>query len=82
MLARNEIEKIVESIWKDILTVEQVEKSDDFFLLGGDSLLAIELATRISDELDIEIPLEPLILDGTYEGILQACIEARSTNDG
>lgn len=39
----NEIEKSVLTVWKDIFQLEEISVNDDFFELGGDSLLAIQL---------------------------------------
>jgi thioesterase domain-containing protein/acyl carrier protein len=44
----------------EILNVESVGLNDDFFELGGHSLLAIKLATRVKDELGIDMPLATL----------------------
>ncbi|HEV3372499.1 MAG TPA: alpha/beta fold hydrolase [Xanthobacteraceae bacterium] len=38
-------------IWEDILTIDKVGISDDFFELGGDSLQAVELFVRVEKAL-------------------------------
>ncbi|PJI09448.1 MULTISPECIES: hybrid non-ribosomal peptide synthetase/type I polyketide synthase [Clostridium] len=43
---RNEIEKILVKVWKDILNSKKIGITDDFFSLGGDSIKAIQLASR------------------------------------
>ncbi len=48
------------STWKDILGVTEVELSSDFYSLGGDSILAIELLNRIEKKFKIEIDLTEL----------------------
>ncbi|WP_282796165.1 non-ribosomal peptide synthetase [Streptomyces sp. CC224B] len=40
-----------------VLSVERVGMSDDFFELGGDSLLATRLTSRISNEMGVRVPL-------------------------
>ena len=44
---RNEAEEQLAAIWQDLLGVEQVGIYDNFFQLGGQSLLAIRLIARI-----------------------------------
>lgn len=44
----NEIEQLLCSIWQDVLTIENVGINDNFFALGGDSILAILMVSRSS----------------------------------
>ncbi|MEK8107169.1 phosphopantetheine-binding protein [Micromonospora sp. M12] len=39
----NAVETVMAEIWESVLHVRDVGPDDDFFALGGDSLLAIEL---------------------------------------
>ncbi|MGE5402693.1 MAG: amino acid adenylation domain-containing protein [Ignavibacteriales bacterium] len=47
-------EKLCE-IWKELLQVERIGLTDNFFKLGGHSLIAIRLTSRIHKEFNIEI---------------------------
>ena len=47
-------------IWADLLRVETVGAWDNFFALGGNSLLAVQFAARISDELGFDVPVRTL----------------------
>ncbi|MBO9203417.1 MULTISPECIES: non-ribosomal peptide synthetase, partial [Niastella] len=42
----NEIEHALATIWQDLLGVERVGIHDDFFELGGDSIIAIQVVSR------------------------------------
>jgi acyl-CoA synthetase (AMP-forming)/AMP-acid ligase II len=44
---RTPVEKALAGLWAEILQVEHVSVHDDFFALGGDSLLATHLLARI-----------------------------------
>jgi amino acid adenylation domain-containing protein len=66
---RNESEKTLVKIWAAILGegVRTVSVTDDFFQRGGHSLKAMELASRLHEELDIEFPLEEIFKNPTLE---------------
>ena len=44
--SRNEIERTLASIFEDVLGVPGVDPDDDFFHLGGDSLIALSVTAR------------------------------------
>ncbi|SDX33133.1 amino acid adenylation domain-containing protein [Marininema mesophilum] len=54
---QNETEELVAGLFTEILGVEKVGRSDDFFNLGGHSLVATQLVTRIRAVFDVEISL-------------------------
>ena len=56
MPPRTESEQLLASIWSDLLNVKQVGIHDNFFDLGGEPLLAIELLARLSERFDVELP--------------------------
>lgn len=43
---RSHAERALAEVWQDVLRVESVSRDDDFFALGGDSLLSIQIASR------------------------------------
>lgn len=47
---RNAIEALLVSIWKELLHVEQPGIHDNFFELGGDSIISIQLVSRLARE--------------------------------
>ncbi len=49
------IETMLAAIWTEILQLERVGIHDDFFALGGDSLLATEFLARVHDTMGLEI---------------------------
>jgi len=54
---RNELEDKLAEIWMKVLEIDQVGVQDDFFTLGGDSLLSIRLVSSIRRELDVELAI-------------------------
>ena len=52
---RTPIEKILAECWAEILQVMQVGINDDFFALGGDSLLVTHLVADVYDILHLQI---------------------------
>jgi acyl-CoA synthetase (AMP-forming)/AMP-acid ligase II/acyl carrier protein len=44
---RTELERELAQLWREILDVERVGADDDFFALGGDSILAVELIATL-----------------------------------
>jgi amino acid adenylation domain-containing protein len=54
---RTEMEKTVASILERLLKLERVEVEENFFSLGGHSLLGAQLVARLRDAFGIEMPL-------------------------
>jgi amino acid adenylation domain-containing protein len=54
---RNATEEALAAIWKEVLGVQRVGINDDFFMLGGHSLNATQVVSRIRQRFQIELPL-------------------------
>ncbi|WP_436838155.1 amino acid adenylation domain-containing protein, partial [Nocardia amamiensis] len=63
------IEEIVASVYAEVLGVERVGADDDFFALGGNSLLATQVAARIGAALDARVPVRVLFEASTVAGL-------------
>lgn len=57
---KNEIEKKLARIWEDTLSIDKIGVHDDFFALGGDSLLLIQLHSKIKEQFDTELAVVDL----------------------
>ncbi|WP_445251739.1 MULTISPECIES: non-ribosomal peptide synthetase [unclassified Microcoleus] len=66
---RTPTESTLAQIWATILNAECVGIRDNFFDLGGDSLLAIRLINEINQQFERELPLSALFLNPTIEGL-------------
>ncbi|WP_444543832.1 amino acid adenylation domain-containing protein [Nocardia pneumoniae] len=54
------IEEIVAGVFADVLGVDQVGADDDFFALGGNSLVATQVVARLSAALDARVSVRTL----------------------
>jgi acyl transferase domain-containing protein/thioesterase domain-containing protein/acyl carrier protein len=62
---RDEIERELASLWQGLLGVAEVGINDDFFELGGQSLVAVRLFQRIGKKYGVEMPLSSLFQAST-----------------
>jgi len=53
----NEIEGVLTSVWSEVLGVERVGRNDNFFDLGGNSLLALQAHGKLTGRLGKEFPI-------------------------
>ncbi|MCK4258234.1 MAG: amino acid adenylation domain-containing protein, partial [Halanaerobiales bacterium] len=65
----DELERRLVSVWSDLLGVEKIGIMDNFFNLGGQSLLAILLIGRIFKELNVEVPLTEIFTNPNIKGL-------------
>ncbi len=66
---RNEVERRVQEIWQEIIGVEPLGMRDDFFEVGGHSLLAVRLVAAIEKRLGQRISLAALLQGRTIEAV-------------
>ena len=64
---RDDLESALTRIWREELKLEALGILDDFFELGGDSLAAVQIVTRIERELGQPVPTSILYLAPTVE---------------
>jgi amino acid adenylation domain-containing protein len=69
---RDELERELVAIWKDALGRETVGIRDDFFDLGGHSLMAVGLFAEIEKRLGKKLPIATLFQTATVEELAQA----------
>jgi acyl carrier protein len=75
---RDDVEQQIAEVWQDTLGIEQVGIQDNFFELGGDSLVAIELVTRLSRTLGTTISPVSLF-EGPTVGALRDLLRRAET---
>ena len=60
---------LVRAAWTDLLGVSEINDDDDFFALGGHSLLLVELAARLRTPVGRDVPAHLLLDDPTVVGM-------------
>ncbi|MBK5007042.1 non-ribosomal peptide synthetase [Pseudomonas sp. S32] len=73
---RNALEASLVQIWQDVLGLEQVGVTDNFFGLGGDSIISIQLVSR-ARQVGIAFSAKDLFQQQTIEKLALRC----DTND-
>ncbi|WP_025715888.1 non-ribosomal peptide synthetase, partial [Paenibacillus sp. 1-18] len=64
---RTDVERLLATIWQEVLEISQVSVHDDFFTLGGHSLKVLELVRKIHLATDIELPIRSVLEFPTIE---------------
>jgi len=73
---RNPTEEYIAAIWRDLLGVAQVGVHDNFLALGGDSLLATRLVSRMRDTFHLDLPVRLFFERSTVAELATAVEEA------
>jgi amino acid adenylation domain-containing protein len=54
---RGDIEETLATLWQDLLKLPRVSRQDNFQALGGHSLLMMQLAVRLRERFNVDLPL-------------------------
>ncbi|WP_242640333.1 non-ribosomal peptide synthase/polyketide synthase [Rhodococcoides fascians] len=63
------VEEIVAQTVVDLLGLDRAGRDDDFFALGGNSLIATQLVSRLGQALDAQVPVRAVFTASTVEGL-------------
>lgn len=74
-------EQAIAQIWSELLGIEEIGAHDSFLELGGDSLLAVRLISRLRDVFNQDLPLRVIFEAATVAELAKA-IEPQSDEDG
>ena len=80
--ARNATEEILGDIWAVLLHIPAPGIHDDFFRLGGNSLLAVQVISRVRQTLGVEMPLRAMFEEPTIAGFAQRLEATRRIQTG
>ncbi|WP_179862534.1 non-ribosomal peptide synthetase [Bacillus wiedmannii] len=67
---RNEIEEILVNIWSEVLPIERIGINHNFFEIGGDSILSIQIASRIN-QAGIRVSMKQIFENQTIAELAQ-----------
>ncbi len=74
---RTELEAEIAAVWASLLGLDRVGVEDDFFVLGGHSLIAARLTYRLHEALGVELPVAALFETPTVAGLARKVEELR-----
>jgi acyl transferase domain-containing protein/D-arabinose 1-dehydrogenase-like Zn-dependent alcohol dehydrogenase/acyl carrier protein len=74
----SETEKKLAQIWQDLIGIEQVGAQDNFFELGGDSLIGVQVISRIKREFSVQLSSTALYEGPTLDAFARAIELARA----
>jgi amino acid adenylation domain-containing protein len=77
---RNPVQEVLAGIWSELLGVERVGVDDDFFQLGGHSLLVAKLAARVRQVFTVELSMVEVFKTPTVAGLAEAVERAQRGN--
>src|SRR5271165_6058488 len=78
----NPTEETLSAIWSKLLAIDKVGRNDNFFALGGHSLMAVQVIARVRQTLRIEMPLRAMFDAPTLAGFAERVEGARRADTG
>jgi hypothetical protein len=67
---RNELERAIAAIWCDVLQLDRVGVDDNFFDVGGHSLLLVEVRARLDEKLGHDVPIVAMFEHPTIRSLV------------
>ncbi|MHC0062936.1 amino acid adenylation domain-containing protein [Nostoc sp. UIC 10890] len=68
---RSPIEKTLAVIWAELLALEEIGVNDNFFQLGGHSLIATQILSRVREVFQVELSFHHIFENPTIAGLAQ-----------
>jgi acyl carrier protein len=78
---RTELEAALARIWGEVLGADHVGASDDFFELGGNSLVAVQLIAQIRKATGVRLPMRTLFEASTVAGMAARVEQLRAAGE-
>jgi acyl carrier protein len=79
---RSPIEKLLAQIWAEVLRLERVGIHDNFFEIGGHSLKATQVMSRLRDAFLVEMPLRTVFEAPTVADLAVAIVRSQAKRAG
>jgi amino acid adenylation domain-containing protein len=67
--AQTPIEEVMQQIWRQVLAVREIGRNDNFFQLGGHSLLGTRMIAQVRAAFGVEVPITWLFEAPTVAGL-------------
>ncbi|MFB9994575.1 thioester reductase domain-containing protein [Deinococcus oregonensis] len=77
--ARTDLERDVLAVFREVLNRPELGIHDDFFLMGGDSLLATELGAKLRERLGVTLPVALMFSSPTAAGLAAGMVPVQRT---
>jgi iturin family lipopeptide synthetase A len=77
---KTELEEVIAAIWKEVLQIEKVGCHDNFFDLGGTSLLIVQARTQLREKLGYDVSLVDLFQYPTIDSLAQYLSQTKESN--
>jgi acyl carrier protein len=74
----NEIEAAIAEIWQGFLGIQQIGVQDNFFDLGGHSLIAIQIMSRLREAFHVDLPLRSIFETPTIAQLAAVVAQKRA----
>jgi amino acid adenylation domain-containing protein len=81
MAPRDELESTLVRIWQTVLGIPNIGVRDNFFDLGGHSLMAARVLSEVETTIGREIPLSALFRGATVESLARVIRECQEASD-
>jgi amino acid adenylation domain-containing protein len=70
-MPETEAERVIAAVWQEVLHIDNIGIYDNFFDLGGHSLLLPQIQTKLQDKLGCDIPMVELFEYATIHALAQ-----------
>ncbi|NYS19813.1 hypothetical protein HFP43_21075 [Streptomyces sp. SJ1-7] len=60
------------ALWKEVLGIENVGRTDSFFTVGGNSLKSLQLLNRVNTTFEVQVSVRSFFANPTVEGVADA----------
>jgi amino acid adenylation domain-containing protein len=77
---QSEVERAIAGVWQEILQVEKVGRHDNFFDLGGHSLLLMKVRDKLAELFEQEVTITEIFKYPTVNSLAEYLTQERPTN--
>jgi len=78
---KSDLETMIASIYAEVLGIERISTADNFFALGGDSLRATQVISRVRAALQVDLPIATLFKKATVAELADEITRSAEATD-